>query len=392
MKKYIVMVFSWMLSTAALLFFLSLFFYPLATLVFPYAVSFSYVLKEPRSIAAFQYTKKHRLPQDYVAIFGDSYAFGQGDGMYRLQTEYRPDFNVTQFLYRDMGIDMVSFGIPSSGSLKSYVKNPDSQFHYLDESSFGGFQNPAYIVLYFYEGNDIEENVVESAEGFQSEDIENNSNVTSVFIDMQRMINFIMHSVMFIFNIDNNYDGFKMLDGSAAPEGKINRAWINGKNVAISDGLQGPSMLLGDEGIQIGFDILERSVSYVKTRYPGVPVILVDIPSPATVYQFASDEIDLWDLLGVSEGASRRPASGIRPRSNRFCQRAMDIANRHGVVFHDARPGIVDHGKTMLLHGPVDWHHFNLQGYQALTVEIKKAVMALKTGDTRDLQACVEIQ
>lgn len=392
MKKYIAMVFSWVLSIAAFLFFLSLFFYPLATLLFPYAVSFSYALKEPRSIAAFQYTKKHRLPQDYVAIFGDSYAFGQGDAMYRLQTEYRPDFNVTQFLYRDMGVDMVSFGIPSSGSLKSYVKNPDSQFHYLEESYFGSFQKPAYIVLYFYEGNDIEENVVEAKEGFQSKDIENSSSVPSVFIDMQRMMNFIMHSVMFIFNIDNNYDGFKMLDGSEAPEGKINRAWINGKNVAISDGLQGPSMLLGDEGVEIGFNILERSVSYVKTRYPGVPVILVDIPSPATVYQFSSDEIDLWDLLGISEGASRRPASGIRPRSNRFCQRAMDIANRQGVAFHDARPGIVDHGKTMLLHGPVDWHHFNLQGYQVLTVEIKKSVTALMTGDKTNLQTCVEIQ
>lgn len=386
------MIFSWLLSTAVFLFFLSLFFYPLATLVFPYAVSFSYALKEPRSIAAFQYTKKHRLPQDYVAIFGDSYAFGQGDGLYRLQTEYRPDFNVPQFIHRDMGVDVVSFGIPSSGSLASYVKNPDSLFNYLDQSYFSSFQKPSYIVLYFYEGNDIEENVVESAEGFQSKDIESNSSVTSIFIDMQRMINFIMHSVMFIFNIDNNYDGFKMLNDNIAPEGKINRAWINGKNVAISDGLQGPSMLLEEEDVRIGFDILERSVSYVKTRYPDVPVILVDIPSPATVYQFSSDEIDLWDLLGISEGASRRPASGIRPRSNRFCRLAMDIADRQSVAFHDARAGIVDHGKTTLLHGPVDWHHFNLQGYQMLTVEIKKAVTALMTGNNANLQTCVELQ
>lgn len=413
MKKIILFALSWLASLSIFSFIASLFFYSWATLAFPFSVVFSSVLADPQQQAAFQYTRSGRTFKDYVAIFGDSYAFGQGDGMQQLQSRYRPSYNVTHFIHKDLGIDIASFGVPSSGSVKSYIVHPENQISSINKSYFNNLENPSYIVLYFYEGNDIEENVFENQSmlldnGYSSEKFgyvyssqvlfdqlmdaynKNSDGVHKViFIDVYRMISFIKNAVIFSLGFEKKIYDSAPTDPSQT--GNINRIKLQGRDVGVPDGLQGPSMLLGADETDQGFAVLERSVHYVKSLYPDTPIVMVHIPSPATVYQFSSDEIDLWDLIGVSSGFSRKPSADIRPRSNDFCQRAMVISKKEGVLFHDARPAIVEQGRQRFLHGPIDWHHFNLYGYKVLSGEVEKAILAMKSGSNKNLQECVDI-
>jgi hypothetical protein len=386
MKKIIIFALSWLASLSVFSFIASLFFYSWATLVFPFSVVFSSILADPQQQAAFQYTHSGRTFKDYVAVFGDSYAFGQGDGMQELQSEYRPSYNVTHFIHKGLGVDIASFGVPSSGSVKAYITHPASQISYINKSYFNEMEKPSYIVLYFYEGNDVEENIFENKEIILDNDLPTEK---SIFIDVSRMLLFIKEAVKFSLGLENKV--FDLAPTEPKLAGNINRITLHGQNIGVPDGFQGPSMLLSAVETDQGFYVLEKSVHYVRSLYPDTPIVLVDIPSPATVYQFSSDEIDLWDLLPVSSRVSRKSSADIRPRSNDFCRRAMGISKDAGILFHDARPAIVEQGKVKLLHGPVDWHHFNLAGYTILADEVQKAIVAMQTGSDKNLQPCVDI-
>lgn len=416
MKKILSLLLSWIASLAVFLFVASLFFHGWATLVFPYAVSFSYLLKHPEELVPLQYSYSGRVPDDYIAILGDSYAFGQGDGLNRLQTGYRPAYNVTHFIHRETGRDIVSFGVPSSGSIKAYLTDLASQLAAMERSYFNRIGKPAYFVLYFYEGNDIEENVSEAkkllaAHGDDEMKLQEFATSQAFFdavmarqldatrikddgwlpTDMQRMCDFFRHALLFVTGRDELAAAFRSLPDEASPVGSVNRIVQNQREVAIPDGLQGPSLLLGEAETELGFAIMARAVHALRSMYPDTPMVMVAVPSPATVYRFVSADIDLWDLMGNAE-SRLRPSTLIRQRSNVFCERARVIAGEHRILFHDARPALAAQGDSAMLHGPVDMHHFNLAGYQVLSGEVLTAVQALTAGQSAGLRNCVALQ
>jgi hypothetical protein len=196
---------------------------------------------------------------------------------------------------------------------------------------------------------------------------------------------------VFMFSIGFGKDAFPSIISKVAAEGLTNRILMRGQEIKVPDGLQGPSMFINQEQTEQGFAILGRSLQYTRSRYPNVPIVLMHIPSAATMYKFTSEKIDLWDMASQDPINTQKPAADIRPRSNDFCRRAMAIANAEGVFFYDARAAMADAAQNELLHGPVDWHHPNLRGYQVLAGEVGQALLALKRGVREDFKPCVEL-
>ena len=54
------------------------------------------------------------------------------------------------------------------------------------------------------------------------------------------------------------------------------------------------------------------------------------------------------------------------PRSDAICSKIAEIASRNHVPFIDARPAIRKISAIRVVHGPIDWGHFNREGYGAL--------------------------
>ena len=59
-------------------------------------------------------------------------------------------------------------------------------------------------------------------------------------------------------------------------------------------------------------------------------------------------------------------AAQITRNSDLLCNRVRTASAGNGVGFLDARPGLREAAGKRLLHGPVDWVHFNAEGYRVL--------------------------
>src|SRR3954447_14723704 len=104
-----------------------------------------------------QTSKAGTEPRDYIALLGDSYAEGQGDGLLAAGGDRAKLVHSAHILYRLTGRDVVSLRIGGAGSAQAMVRMPtrvlrDRCFVY------PALEAPRQMLVYFYEGNDLDEN------------------------------------------------------------------------------------------------------------------------------------------------------------------------------------------------------------------------------------------
>jgi hypothetical protein len=108
-----------------------------------------------------QYSKQSILPQNYIAILGDSNSIGVGD-LYTDLTQnsknWYPDYAPAHFINKQVGIDVISFGWGGAGSLDGIWTHPVNQFSHINSIGFD-LQSPKTILVFFYEGNDLGNNL-----------------------------------------------------------------------------------------------------------------------------------------------------------------------------------------------------------------------------------------
>src|SRR4029453_18513081 len=74
-----------------------------------------------------QSSKDGVIPEDYVALVGDSYAQGAGDWLLSSYPWTNQDYSSAHVLYRFLNRDVISFGRGRSGSLRGIVAQPVSR-------------------------------------------------------------------------------------------------------------------------------------------------------------------------------------------------------------------------------------------------------------------------
>src|ERR1044072_8921892 len=104
-----------------------------------------------------QTSKAATMPRDYIALLGDSYAEGQGDGLLAAAGDRAKFVHSAHVLHRLTGRDVVSLGLGGAGSVQAMVRQPA---RILEGGCFlyPPLEPPRQIVVYFYEGNDLDEN------------------------------------------------------------------------------------------------------------------------------------------------------------------------------------------------------------------------------------------
>jgi len=108
-----------------------------------------------------QYSKQSVIPENYIAIFGDSNSVGVGDLYIDLSKgngDWYPDYAPAHFLHNKLETDVVSFGFAGAGSLDGIWSGPIKQFEYINSMGFD-LKPPKTILVLFYEGNDIGNNL-----------------------------------------------------------------------------------------------------------------------------------------------------------------------------------------------------------------------------------------
>lgn len=345
-----------------------------------------------------QSTKKSVIPENYIAIVGDSHALGTGDWYMQAVRKYKfsqGDYHSAHVLYNHTERDIISYGALGSGSLRGLVSQPIAHFKHINSLRAFDLKDPEMILVYFFEGNDLNDNMIDLYYRY------NDKIDLNLFYDTGYFKNFIQKTILeqdplyetdgplknFLFtrflvesvgdNIVNEIKrGYKKLKravnkkveeikGDVLPKSEPlhhDMALIDGKEFPIPLNSQHPAMTLTAEETKQAIYIYEQSLLFLANFFKESSIAVVYIPSPLSSYQWVSPTVTIQ--TGTANVAFK--SSLIHERSQELCLKVEDIAKKNNFKFADTRKFFRKAALKEPIHGPRDWLHPNETGYRAL--------------------------
>ena len=339
---------------------------------------------------------------NYTAILGDSNAMGAGDAY--LNNNY--NFSIAHFLHKETKKNYLTFaraGYGSISAVSNYIKLRNLENYILFKKSIG---NPEEILFFFYEGNDLEENLKELETNekkfkdlFQYVEykIKKKSKIEIVdFLDANfPVLNFVKffnyHLMKFGNDIMNaeNYNQILenftkrvqkirgkniILDNKELLENKIQNFWTNKtidnkiKNIRP---IESAAADLNDKQKDKSLKIFFESILYLKNWENNTLIKIIYLPSPATTYYWNSPIRYYPRYSKKNLNFKEITTSKNLHNSNFLRNKIRSFSEKNNFEFIDLTEKIQKKGKDRPLHGPVDWVHFNSVGYKFISQNIK---------------------
>tara|TARA_B100000315_G_C14556707_1_gene578514 strand:- start:335 stop:1549 length:1215 start_codon:yes stop_codon:yes gene_type:complete len=375
------------LSLAILYFLIELIIFPLSIRYLP--LRFQANIPEGIRILC-QSSKEKKVPKEYIAIFGDSYAQGFGDWFINTNKWKNKPYHSAHIINTALKRDVISFGSSGASIISGMVVKPLRNLHAL-RSKFQ-IADPKQIIIYFYEGNDLDDTYrdLQLREPKYSYAYNGKLERQSFFRHLDNIVSqekrtirnnfiflrFIKRSLITVlFNsrsktvstnvpeepkiINENYESIDLSNG--------NIAFINNEYRRFKRGLQGPSLQLTESEINDMLKVFEYCLNYIIDKFPNSKISLVYIPSPLSCYQFVSSV----NISGYHEGRPLDYSSDFcRKRSSLLKNSIKNITAFHNIKFINPIEDITTSNE--ILHGPIDYKHFNKRGYEVLSNAIIK--------------------
>lgn len=353
----------------------------------------------PQAAAVLMQTSKQAtLPKDYVALVGDSYAQGQGDWLIEQVDQAAPDFHSAHLLHRQTGRDVISFGSGGAGSVRGLVTEPVTVLDYLRHSRWPAMEDPQTLLVYFYEGNDLNDNIEYHQKSFdrhfeaeqvwdaavfrqylQAFAIESDDLYQQAREEAWRWQPYFLPFVARLLPIVAGQVTMKLSGRAQAPQtrnpynppgrfewfeqGETNRVRINGEVVGIPDSLQGPALDLDDSELQLALYIYEQALRELQRRFPHADLAVLYIPSVLASYELASETVIVQSPMRREK---EETADRLRQQHAWLLEQVRQRSETVGVRFADATPALRSASSQAFIHGPKDWNHLNRRGYEAL--------------------------
>jgi hypothetical protein len=307
---------------------------------------------------------------DYVALLGDSYAEGVGDWKAE-QADFTSPSHSADVIHRLTGRNVLSYGRRGAGSAEGLVRLPALALGAGECFFFPSLRGPQEIVYYFYEGNDLEDNIkfIEERLGLTVGDA-GIEDASTQFLDhlwgspgrkpcllyfgksIKSLVKTARKTILHRLNADKN---------KISPA--ANHALIDGALTALPGSLQGPGLDLNEQSIATAFDVFEVSLGWLQQAMPNVKITIVHLPSVLSTYNLVGPNVTVETF---DKSTVVRRASDVDFRSDDICRRLRHIVLNSGADFFDARPVMRALGEQEIIHGPRDWTHFNRAGYTRL--------------------------
>ena len=312
---------------------------------------------------------------------------------------------------------MVSFGQGGVGSFGGIWKEPVTQFLYINSIKEYRLPSPRYIFVFFYEGNDIYNNVnflrgelLQAQKGLLKEKVELNEVLAFLNLEFQNVLNgdydrSLWKNMIFTRSL---FQGISNLIKELVffnknlpfyfsfPQTPISLGLINGEKTPLPMHLQGPPLFaanlnerlkelyISEEEYKLGLYVFEQSLSALAEFFPRTEIKIVFIPSPLSSYQIVSSKVS---FRGYIEKESLVETVIIKKRHVKVCEAIQTIALAWEVSFLNTTKSLRKVASQEFIHGPIDWDHFNKKGYEALSTDI--AEIFLKPGGGVRTDNCV---
>ena len=277
----------------------------------PYA-SLNLVPHLPARAAVFmQSSTNERVPRDYLGLLGDSDAEGIGDWLLSIGGQAGLPHHSASVIHEILHRDVASFGHVADGSMEAMVLRTSEVLRDGSCFLFPEIKNPKEFIVYFYEGNDINDNVdhlthrIRPVGGDLVPQIDKFLNEEYSAIPWWRCH---VHFGDFIYGMAR----YALQEMRAPPQvidrpSGVNQFIVDGKLVGAPT-FQVPSVALDDSQIEKGVLVYERSLFWLRQHYPDIPVTIVYLPSPSVVYRYAEPEVKSYNVyLGTDPNRPGKP-------------------------------------------------------------------------------------
>ncbi len=338
----------------------------------------------------------------YVALLGDSYSQGAGDAY----LNGIDDYSISHHLHKNDGKNYLNFGRGGYGSISAVsnliLVNKLSNFPNL----ISDLNKPESVIFIFYEGNDLEENIFEynllskpneKVSNFVQRRIQENiklnntdkiSNVFPLLTFIKNIyVHFSWHFDLMIFQIKEAktfnesisliMNRIKKLFGKTIvlnAEPVDLKTYVNSikkiNKVKNVQPLQSAAVILTKEEIEISLEILFESLKYLKEWSQEFNIHILYIASPINTYTW--DEPIIFEFKDPASGETvsklNQTTNKVNYLNNILIREKIDyFSKNHNIQFLDSTNFINEKGNKIILHGPLDWRHFNYDGYKHIS-------------------------
>jgi hypothetical protein len=346
-----------------------------------------------------QSSKAGARPEAYVALIGDSYSAGEGDWRLTVDAGRNPPHHTAHLIHAATGRDVVSFGHAGAGSQRGVVTDPITQVDYLQRTLRFAIDDPDEILFYFYEGNDLDDNIEDLARRYDPRF--EPGRPAGRIPDPERFARFLDEVVIAESEIGEKLADFRLShnlyvlrslrwwfdrwragnlprtgprpqhprEARSNRRGEHSSILVGGERLETPMALQAPAPELTPQETRTALWVVEQALRRTARRFDRSTLRVLYVPSPILCYPLPDE------LEQVQEDHHRpdRPLAFdsrfLVERSDALCAEVAAIAARLGMAFHDSRPALRAAGAEQVIHGPRDWKHLNRAGYEALAPE-----------------------
>ena len=259
-------------------------------------------------------------------------------------------------------------------------------------------EKPKSIIFVFYEGNDLEENIFEynllaksneNVSDFVSRRINENvklsnldklTNIFPIFAFLKKIYSHLGNLFYRIVNVNDINEvgslvtnrikklfGYTIvLDGPKVDALTYVNSITNLNKIDNIQPLQSAAVILNEKQTVIALEVFFESMKYLKSWSRIDSIIILYIPSPISSYtweepiryEFKSPVDGVVGKINKTTNKKNRENSiFIRNKINYFSE-------ENNFQFLDVTNFVIKKSKETILHGPLDWRHFNYVGYK----------------------------
>ena len=386
---------------------LSLTYLILELIVFPRIITYTplrlHDVLGPHRVLA-QNSKQGAEPEDYIAIFGDSYAQGLGDWLVTSDSNRNLPFHSAHIINQHTGRDVISYGQGGSDSIQGYILLPYRYLTRVNRSFVFTLEDPAEILVYFFEGNDIYDNLYRIERDykplFDTSKIKNPDYFSGFIEYLQQKEKALHENTVLIDRLP--FAGALMrllranLQDPAVPEETvkntplltedINLVEIDGSELPLTrkSSVNGPVLYASEQEIDLAVYVFEQALVNVLDRFRSSSIHVIYIPSVLSSYRLTSSKVRTSGYREIPGAVY--VSDFVYQRSDSICRSIQKLSEKYDVNFGDTRSMIRSEAEHVLLHGPQDITHFNKAGYTALG----KAVVSIINGSGHEY-GCVSL-
>jgi hypothetical protein len=370
----------------------------------------------PGDIRVFaQSSKAGVIPRDPVVLLGDSYAEGYGDWLLQSLGHGNGRFHSAHVINRLTGRDVVTLGVGGGGSAEGIAAYPAMAYAYAKTAWYLRLPPPHVAVIYFYEGNDLNDNMRFLARRVPRLDEDDLSAridraLAAYPSSFPAPAAWSLHLPLFRFlqNVaDRRFNDLTSRGPAATPAGgagvahaaqanpaspdpvagvvpkpESNVAEVNGQTIELPTALQSPGLELTDQELRLGALVFERSLAFLRRLLADTPILVVYLPSPLASYRLLSPHVSIQRYL-LDSAVGPYPTERVAEYSNAICSLIRKATVGQHAGFFDFRPVIRAAGIRELMHGPLDFKHFNKKG-----MELLGEAVAERTSRPLDQESC----